>query len=92
MLEDICHTEISGDEDDQISDALVWDEMRTEKAFEHLEEMDKLPEPLRTRSLKALEELSLRRGCARQGVLESVERRMYQNIYKPAMKARRIQL
>ena len=93
MLEDLCDTtSVSNDDDSEITDEHDLEEIRAEKASEHQDVMDKLPEPLRTRSFRALEELSLRRGCTRLAVVEAVQRRMYQNIYKPAMEARKVHL
>lgn len=88
MLEELC-ADNEGELD--VADVNAVDELRRAKAAEHLAVLDSVEEPLRTRALAALEQLSLKRGFARQAVIETAERRLYQNIYKPALEARKVE-
>ncbi|XP_055340424.1 uncharacterized protein LOC129589620 isoform X2 [Paramacrobiotus metropolitanus] len=81
--------------DDEFADVYATEQYENdidEKAEENLRHLDDLPEPLRSQALHALEQLHYRRACMQTSVIENVERRLFKNIYGPAVKARQIRI
>ena len=75
----------SSEESDPGEEDTEYDEIQR-----HLERFDSLEEPLRSRAFIGLKKLSYNRECMRTNVVECIERRLYQNVYKPSVKARGI--